>query len=354
MSIAGNTISYEGISETMGTDLPHGATISNRELLSSLSEINSDAVEQAVLKFPPHLKKWSTFEIPKRSGKPRTITAPKQKLKEIQGLLAHLVSATQNFPMEVHGFVPHKGVKSAAEAVTAWLTTIPDNRKAKLKYVSLDMKDFFNTCKSSKVRNAYRKMFPNWSRKAVEKASWLSSRHCSLPQGSPVSPILTNVLARELDRQLKLIAKARKGIYIRYADDIFMIVENVNDIETTIKKAIESNEFELNEVKTRIGRICSQSGFELLGLRIHATGKTVKCTPRRSVRRKLRAAAMLPRIDKFDSKRGKCIILGSMHYHLGHSFGMRLVLHRGSSLTVEKSILRTGVTDTKRLKESLH
>jgi hypothetical protein len=328
------------------TDLPKS--------LSSLNQNLDAIVEQAVLKFPIKSRKWSTFQIPKRSGQPREITAPKKELKQIQAQLADHIANTQAFSKAVHGFVPNKGVKSAAEEITGWLTLQPVNRRKRLKYVSIDMKDFFTTCKASRVRKAYRDMFPGWSRKAIEKASWLSTRHCVLPQGSPVSPILTNVLARKLDRQLTLIAKARKGIYIRYADDIFMIVESATGIESTIKKAITNSEFVLNEAKTRIGRITSNSGFELLGLRIHADQIMVKCTPRRKVRRRLRAAAMAPRSASIDPKLAKCIALGCMYYHIGHTFAKRLRTIRGSGSSIVNMKLKTGVTDTNKILKSLH
>ena len=325
-------------------------SVPDESLLDASEEADLEhELELAVLKFPPQNRRWSTFEIPKRNGEPRQITAPRSELKELQAQISSNIGFKKNFSEEVHGFTSGRGSKTASIKLSKWLAMKDKKTLMKLKYVSIDLKDFFTSCDMSRVKTTLKELYPNWSCKAIEKATWLTTRKGVLPQGSPCSPILTNVLATELDRQLKLIANSRKGIYVRYADDILMIVENASNIVKTINQAVRSNNFIVNARKTRIGLVRSTSGFELLGLRIHTDEKSVKVSPRRKVRRRLRAALMCKRSSEIDPKLARCISSGCAHYHLGHTYALRKELQRGASLRIVRTRFEAGVTNVQAL-----
>lgn len=52
-----------------------------------------------------------------------------------------------------------------------------------------------------------------------------------MPQGSPISPLLSNILLNELDRELT----GRKLRFVRYADDFSIYTKRKSDAETTMK-----------------------------------------------------------------------------------------------------------------------
>src|SRR5690606_27764009 len=92
-----------------------------------------------------------------------------------------------------------------------------------------------------------------------------------LPQGSPTSPILTNMLCRKLDRRLTGLAKRYNLTYTRYADDItFSSSHNIyNDevFDKELKRIIEEDQnLVINPKKTRLQKA---------GYRQEATGLIV-------------------------------------------------------------------------------
>jgi hypothetical protein len=78
-----------------------------------------------------------------------------------------------------------------------------------------------------------------------------------LPQGSPTSPTLTNILCRKLDRRLTGLANRFGATYTRYADDItFSSPHNIYTDEAfnkELKRIIEEDQkLVINPKKTRL------------------------------------------------------------------------------------------------------
>lgn len=78
-----------------------------------------------------------------------------------------------------------------------------------------------------------------------------------MPQGSPLSPILTNIICDKLDRKLSRLAEKFGLSYSRYADDItFSSYHNVyqqdGEFCKKLKSIIEKQGFKINENKTRL------------------------------------------------------------------------------------------------------
>jgi Reverse transcriptase (RNA-dependent DNA polymerase) len=108
----------------------------------------------------------------------------------------------------------------------------------------------------------------------------LGERH--LPQGSPASPAITNLLCRRLDRRLNDLAQQLGFTYTRYADDLtFSTVSDNPRICNLLKRtdAIVTHEgFAINTDKTRILRKSRQQ--EVTGIvvneRLSIDRKTLK------------------------------------------------------------------------------
>ena len=78
-----------------------------------------------------------------------------------------------------------------------------------------------------------------------------------LPQGSPSSPILTNIVCQSLDRKLYRLAKEYKLHYSRYADDITFsgncnVFQRNGEFLCKLRQIIEQQNFTINEKKTRL------------------------------------------------------------------------------------------------------
>lgn len=150
---------------------------------------------------------YSHFNISKKAGKVRTISAPDERLKGLQRRISTLLEGLYRPRNSVHGFVIKKSVKTNASS------------HARSRHVvNVDLKDFFPSISGKRVAGLLVSI-------GVDKAvSELIARICcvsgSLPQGAPSSPLISNMICLRLDIELFAFAKLTRCVYTRYADDI--------------------------------------------------------------------------------------------------------------------------------------
>jgi RNA-directed DNA polymerase len=204
-------------------------------------------------------KRYQTFLIKKKSGAERIINAPVRGLKSILRSLNCVLQCLCEPNEAATGFVPNK--------------SIVDNAKkhvGKNYVLNIDLKDFFHSFDRNKVKMAF--MYEPFNlRGEREPLAFMLASLCThtieiddelkavLPQGSPTSPTLTNILCRQLDRRLSGLAKRLNLTYTRYADDItFSSQHNIykdEDFNTELKRIIEVNQnLLINPAKTRLQR----------------------------------------------------------------------------------------------------
>ena len=87
--------------------------------------------------------------------------------------------------------------------------------------LNLDLKDFFPTLNFGRVRGFFIKNRDfTLDEKAATVIAQIACFENTLPQGSPCSPIIADMLAHILDVRLVRLAKAHRVTYSRYADDL--------------------------------------------------------------------------------------------------------------------------------------
>jgi hypothetical protein len=165
----------------------------------------------------PDAAKYSDFTIPKKSGGLREIRAPREPLKSLQRRLANILYACRDEIDKESGLrsLSH-GFRRGHSIVT---NARPHHRR---RYVlNLDLQDFFPTFNFGRVRGYFIK---NKSFELNESVATLVAQIAcfenSLPQGSPCSPIIADLLAHLLDVRLAQLAKRERVTYSRYADDL--------------------------------------------------------------------------------------------------------------------------------------
>jgi retron-type reverse transcriptase len=162
-------------------------------------------------------EKYLKFKIPKKSGGHREISAPLGPLKAIQRNLATLLNecraeialATPRRPLS-HGFRESLSIITNAQFHTG------------RRYVlNVDLADFFPTFNFGRVRGFFMKGsdFLLHERAATVLAQ-IACYENSLPQGSPCSPVIADMIGHLLDLKLVGLAKRTKSTYTRYADDL--------------------------------------------------------------------------------------------------------------------------------------
>lgn len=193
------------------------------------------------------------FDIPKKNGGTREIYAPCDSLKILQQKLNYIMSLIYNPKYTIHGFVKSRGIVSNAK-----------QHLGKSYILNFDLYDFFPSINFGRVRGILRSYFGLGDHAATIIAN-ICCFNNSLPQGAPTSPILSNIVCFNLDKELQFIAKQHSCIYTRYADDITFSTTKKDFPKSVafktdsqiflgkkILKVIEKNSFKVNENKTRL------------------------------------------------------------------------------------------------------
>jgi hypothetical protein len=213
---------------------------------------------------PNHVfHRFRQFKIKKKTGGFRTITTPRNKsymliLSYINEILKSLYTPS-SYAM---GFTEGRSVKTNAEC-----------HKGMFYILNLDLKDFFPSIEQPRVwKRLQLKPFEFPSPIANIIAGLVSMRETRnmpdgtrmnffvLPQGSPTSPIITNMICDKLDRRLSGLAKRFGLNYTRYADDITFsskhnVYQNGSDFLNELHRIITDQGFTVNEEKTRLQKL---------------------------------------------------------------------------------------------------
>lgn len=225
---------------------------------------------------PDHVfHRFREFEIPKKSGGVRKINAPySQSYMHLLRYVAIILQSIYKPSKHTMGFVPGR--------------SIVDNAKAHIgmNYVfNIDLKDFFPSIEIYRIIARLQVKpfcFPWKVAKAIAAICTMRVQEEGtepeekkyryvLPQGSPASPVLTNLMCEKLDFLLSGLAKRFGLNYTRYADDItFSSMHNVyqegSDFRKELERIISEQGFTINPNKTRLN---------IVGSRQEVTGLTV-------------------------------------------------------------------------------
>ncbi|WP_122762666.1 retron Ec67 family RNA-directed DNA polymerase/endonuclease [Pseudomonas viridiflava] len=208
---------------------------------------------------------YTSFTIPKKSGGVRTIYAPSDELKSIQRALSNLLQncmqeintskGTKFNPTLSHGFVRDRSILTNA--------IMHLNKK---NVLNIDLNNFFDQFNFGRVRGYFisNKNFQLDPAVATVIAH-IACYDNKLPQGSPCSPVITNLITHSLDIRLASLAKDNSCTYTRYADDITISTRkeafpsNLTSngasgyiIESRLAAEIKRAGFSINPAKTRI------------------------------------------------------------------------------------------------------
>ncbi len=219
---------------------------------------NNYITKKKILFFANHTQKdrYSQFLINKKSGGQRIINAPIKGLKTILRGLNLILQSLYEPNNVAFGFVSGKSIVDNAR------------KHVNKKFVyNIDLKDFFHSFQYMQVKNMFLSSPFNLSGNNEDIAELLAllvthpfqidnEVKVVLPQGSPTSPTLSNILCKDLDNKLFEFSKKWNVVYSRYADDIsFSSDINVYSNElflNELENIIESENLIINKKKTRL------------------------------------------------------------------------------------------------------
>lgn len=161
--------------------------------------------------------KYTEFEIPKKNGKTRKINAPIDQLKHLQRRLADLLN---NCFAEITSEAQQKSLSHGFRKNHSIITNA-NNHKNRRYVFNVDLKDFFPSINFGRVRGFFIKNNHfSLEEKVATIIAQIACHNNELPQGSPSSPIISNLIGHLLDVRMVNLAKNGKCTYSRYADDL--------------------------------------------------------------------------------------------------------------------------------------
>lgn len=187
----------------------YGYWVTHREALTS-SILNGTYLPQAIL----------GISIPKSNGKQRLLGVPTVIDRMLQQAVSQQLANLFEFDFSEfsYGFRPNKRAQNA-------VLKAQEHIQAGYQYiVDIDLQNFFDEVDHCiLLQLLYRKvkcqqtlrLIRKWLRAPIRIHGKLRKRRKGVPQGSPLSPILSNIMLNELDKELM-----GKGLrFVRYADD---------------------------------------------------------------------------------------------------------------------------------------
>lgn len=195
---------------------------------------------------------YETFTIPKHSGGWRTINAPKEELKELQrDIKDYLENAEVHPHAAAYAYVKHRSAKDAV---------IRHQRTGHTCYLKLDFSDFFGSCNKQTIMRSLTQIpfFACMSIQTLNDMLHVAMLNGGLPQGTPLSPWLTNQIMLPYDFEIAKACNERKITYTRYADDMLFSADNKTALHAAIRvvrEIIAGTNLKINNDKTRISTI---------------------------------------------------------------------------------------------------
>lgn len=198
---------------------------------------------------------YTEYHIPKASGGYRLISAPSDELKEAQKRLYEIFLK--------FGAHAHDAAYAYVKDRTC-LSAIQKHKDKQTKYFyKFDLHDFFPSCTIEVLQRQLKQVYPfcMLSDATLDTVINIATYNGALPQGSPLSPLLCNMVLLPFDWAMYYSIKHFDGVYTRYADDILISFSNKKQLSfiSQIIRGHLPDGLTLNDAKSRCGSIAGRN-----------------------------------------------------------------------------------------------
>lgn len=236
--------------------------------------VEGENLTESLLKgtYQPQAAKFA--EIRKPDGSMRKLGIPTVTDRIIQQAIAQELSPIyeQQFSENSYGFRPRRNAHQALNQSSGYV---------ELGYeivVDIDLRTFFDVVNHDRLMHRLTetigdktllKLIRRYLQSGIMKDGIVSQRTEGTPQGSPLSPLLSNIVLDELDKELT----KRGHKFVRYADDCNIFVRSQSAGERVMQSVSNFIENKLKlKVNTEKSKVCRSKKTKFLGYTIQTGG----------------------------------------------------------------------------------
>ncbi len=269
-----------------------GATGIDKMTVEKLDEyfiLHKEEIKQSIInmKYKPHPVR--RVYIPKANGKQRPLGIPTVVDRVIQQAVAQVLDHIYDMHFSEHSYGFRKN-RSAHDAINKVLSYLNEGYEW---VIDLDIEKYFDTVNHDKLISILREqindkvtlhLMRSFLRAGVMEKGLISSTTVGVPQGGPLSPILSNIYLDKFDKELE-----ERGLhFVRYADDCNIFVKSEMAANRVMKSVIWWLERKLflkvSATKTKIVR---PTKSKFLGFTFWKGGSKWQCRPSKDRKSKL-------------------------------------------------------------------
>lgn len=252
------------------------------EDLRDYMNANWTSIKQSILERSYKPAPVRRVEIPKPNGGVRKLGIPTVVDRTLQQSIVQILTPIfeAEFQENSYGFRPGR---SCEQAVLKLLEYLNDGYEW---IVDIDLEKFFDNVPQDKLMSYVGRVIHDpdteslirkYLKSGVMENGMYEATELGTPQGGNLSPLLSNVMLNELDKEL-----VNRGLrYVRYADDCVIAVgssASANRVMHTITKWIEQKlGLKVNATKTHV---CRPSKLKYLGFGFYKSPQTKQWTAR--------------------------------------------------------------------------
>lgn len=206
-------------------------------------------------------------EIPKENGKKRALGIPTVVDRVIQQAITQVLSPIyeKQFSLFSYGFRPKRSAHQALRQCQRYIT------EGYSYAVDMDLEKFFDTVNQSKLVEVLSRtirdgrvisLIHRYLQAGVVVSGKFEQTTVGVPQGGPLSPLLSNIMLNELDKELE----NRGHRFVRYADDMLILCKSKRSAERTMANLVPYIEKKLFlKVNREKSKVAAVSQVKFLG-----------------------------------------------------------------------------------------